>query len=197
MLAYEREAESCGFAAIAGIDEAGRGPLAGPVVSAAVILPRGYSLRRLDDSKKLAPQLRESLYKELVRDAAAWGVGMCGAQEIDELNILNATIKSMELAVGALGVKPDFLLIDAVSLKNIGIAQKAIIRGDSLSLSIAAASVVAKVTRDRLMLIYDRLYPKYGFSRHKGYGTKEHMEKIAEHGLSPIHRKTFCKFVNN
>ena len=193
MLSYERDAIDSGYEFIAGIDEAGRGPLAGPVVSAAVILPRQYYPEGLNDSKKLSPKVRERLYDRLTREAVAWGVGLCDSREIDEVNILNATIKSMELALGALKPRPDYLLIDALTLKNADIPQKAIIKGDALSLSIAAASVIAKVTRDKMMLIYDKLYPGYGFAKHKGYGTGGHMECIRKMGLCPIHRVTFCK----
>jgi len=192
MLAYERAVWDSGCRFIAGIDEAGRGPLAGPVVSAAVILPGNYYPEKLNDSKKLSSKVRDILYERLTREAEAWSVGVCDSREIDGVNILNATILSMERAVLALKQQPDYLLIDALSLKNVAIAQQAIIKGDALSLSIAAASVLAKVTRDRMMLEYDELYPGYGFARHKGYGTAEHMKKIRELGLCPIHRETFC-----
>jgi len=192
MLAYEREGAAQGHRLIAGIDEAGRGPLAGPVVSAAVILPSGYYPEGLDDSKRVSAKNRERLYAAIVRDAAAWGIGVSDSSEIDRVNILNATILSMERALGALEPLPELLLIDAVSLKNIAIAQKSIIKGDSLSLSIAAASILAKVTRDRMMFIYDKLYPGYGFAKHKGYGTREHMEGIGRLGLCEIHRRSFC-----
>ena len=192
MLAYEREAMSSGYRLIAGIDEVGRGPLAGPVVSAAVILQELYMLEGLDDSKKLAPRTRERLSESISRDAVAWGVGVSDSEEIDEINILNATIASMERALSALAPQPDFLLVDALSLHNVNIEQNAIIKGDSLSLSIAAASVMAKVIRDKLMIIYDGIYPGYGFAKHKGYGTREHMESIRKLGLCPIHRRQFC-----
>ena len=191
MLAYEREAKASGFDVIAGLDEAGRGPLAGPVVSAAVILPEKYYPEGLDDSKKLTPKTRERLYALLIKDSVAWAVGLSDSIEIDEINILQATKVSMERALSALTPKPDYLLIDALKLNDVGIRQKAIVKGDSLSLSIAAASVLAKVTRDKLMLIYDRQYPGYGFARHKGYGTAEHINKINELGMCPIHRASF------
>ena len=194
MLAYERGVWGEGYRLIAGIDEAGRGPLAGPVVSAAIILPDNYYPEGLNDSKQISARKREGLYRALTRDAVAWGIGICDSQEIDRVNILNATILSMERALGALSPQPDYLLIDAVSLKNIGIAQKPIIKGDALSLSIAAASVLAKVARDAMMLIYDREYPGYGFAKHKGYGTREHIENIRKSGLCAIHRRTFCHF---
>ena len=194
MLLYERSAADLGYRLIAGIDEAGRGPLAGPVVSAAIILPGNYYPEKLNDSKLLSARVRDSLYERLTRDAVAWGVGVCDSREIDAINILNATVKSMERALGALAFQPDYLLVDAMTLKNMQIAQKSIIKGDRLSMSIAAASVIAKVTRDRMMQIYDGIYPGYGFAKHKGYGTAEHMENIRKLGLSPIHRSTFCKF---
>ena len=193
MLAFEREARERGFRRVAGIDEAGRGPLAGPVVSAAVILPENYFLDSLNDSKKVTPKNRESLFRRITADAIAWGVGLCDHVEIDEINILNAARVSMGRAVRAFKPAPDFLLVDALTLDSADMPQKAIVRGDALSLSIAAASIVAKVTRDRLMLIYDKMYPGYGFASHKGYGTKEHMDKIRAGGLCPIHRKTFCR----
>ena len=192
MLLYERAAMDAGYRLIAGIDEAGRGPLAGPVVSAAVILPDNYYPEGLNDSKKLTPRARDRLYGQLIRDVVAWGVGISDSREIDDINILNATIKSMERALGAVSPQPDYLLVDALKLKNTRIAHKAIIKGDALSLSIAAASVIAKVTRDRLMVLYDSQYPGYGFAKHKGYGTKEHMENIRRQGLCPIHRTLFC-----
>ncbi|MCL2057483.1 MAG: ribonuclease HII [Oscillospiraceae bacterium] len=195
MMAYERAAAGQGYRLVAGIDEVGRGPLAGPVVSAAVILPERYYLEGLNDSKKLTARARDRLCLRIAQDAVAWGVGLCDSREIDEINILNATILSMERAVGAMGTQPDFLLIDAVSLKNMRMPQKSIIKGDALSISIAAASVIAKVTRDRMMAIYDSRYPGYNFVKHKGYGTREHMNKINELGMCPIHRATFCHIV--
>lgn len=191
MLEYEREAKALGYRLIAGLDEAGRGPLAGPVVSAAVILPDKYYPEGLDDSKKLTPKTRDRLFAQIVDESVAWAVGTSDSREIDDMNILNATILSMERALNALYLKPDFLLIDALKLKNVDIGQNPIIKGDALSLSIAAASVLAKVTRDRLMSIYDGRYPGYGFTKHKGYGTAEHYKRINELGLCPIHRKSF------
>lgn len=191
MLSYEREAKALGRRLTAGLDEAGRGPLAGPVVSAAVILPDNYMLEGLNDSKKLSAKTRDRLFECLSQDVIGWGVGVCSPQEIDEINILNATFLSMERALAALEPAPDYLLIDALKLKRIKTEQKSIIKGDALSLSIAAASVLAKVIRDRVMLIYDKLYPEYGFAKHKGYGTKEHLTNINRYGLCPIHRKTF------
>lgn len=192
MLSYENAARAAGFRLIAGVDEVGRGPLAGPVVSAAVILPEHFLPEGLNDSKKISPRARDRLFKLISKEAVAWGVGLCDSREVDRVNILNATIKSMEKAVGALSPQPDYLLVDALSLKRVSVRQEAIIKGDALSLSVAAASVIAKVIRDRMMLAYDALYPGYGFAKHKGYGTKEHMEKLRALGLCPIHRETFC-----
>ena len=197
MSRYERVLIDSGYRRVAGVDEAGRGPLAGPVVSAAVILPEAYRPEKLNDSKQLSAKVRERLFERLTREAVAWGVGICAADEIDDVNILNATYISMERALSVLCPQPDYLLIDALTLKTITIEQKAIIKGDALSLSIAAASVIAKVTRDRMMAIYDNLYPNYGFAKHKGYGTAGHMEKIKKFGLCPIHRATFCHIGNN
>ena len=181
-----------GYERICGIDEAGRGPLAGPVYAAAVILPHGIEIQGLNDSKKLTARSRDRLFGHIAREAVAWGIGVSSPHEIDDINILNATILSMERAIGALYPQPDCLLIDALTLKNIPIEQKAIIKGDMLSLSIAAASVIAKVVRDRMMVIYDGIYRGYGLAKHKGYGTKEHMESIRKLGLCPIHRVSFC-----
>jgi ribonuclease HII len=192
MLSYERAAADSGFRLIAGIDEAGRGPLAGPVVSAAVILPPAYKPEGLNDSKLLSAKARDRLIKQIHANAIAWGVGICDSKEIDRVNILKAAIISMERAVNALSPRPDYLLTDALELKNIHIQQQAIIKGDRLSLSIAAASVIAKVIRDRMMVIYDKAYPGYGFAKHKGYGTREHIDNIVRLGLCPIHRVTFC-----
>ena len=197
MRKYERAAMSSGARLVAGVDEAGRGPLAGPVVAAAVALPHGYYPTGLDDSKKLAPGARESLYGQITSRSVAWGVGSVDAGTIDSINILNATRLAMKGAVEALceafGAEPDLLLVDAVRLPDVDIPQEPIIRGDALCLCIAAASVVAKVTRDRIMAGYDAAYPEYGFARHKGYGTAQHIEAVLRHGPSPIHRRTFLK----
>lgn len=188
---YEREGYGQGFRRIAGLDEAGRGPLAGPVVAAAVILPEGILLPGLRDSKKLTALRRERFFAEIHDRALAIGVGTVGPELIDRINILKATILAMNRALDVLTVGPDYLLIDAIVLPDLRIPQKALIRGDDLSQSIAAASVVAKVTRDRLMLDYDRRYPEYDFRSHKGYGTAEHLQALERFGPCPIHRQTF------
>lgn len=191
MLFYERKYAGCGM--ICGIDEAGRGPLAGPVVAGAVILPEGCKIRYLNDSKQLSAKMREQLYDEIMEKAAAVGVGMASPARIDEINILQATYEAMREAVGALSVKPDLLLNDAVRIPDIKIRQVPIVKGDAKSLSIAAASVIAKVTRDRLMIEYDKRMPQYGFAGHKGYGSATHIEAIRRYGPSPIHRASFIK----
>lgn len=193
MCRYEKEAYSEGIKYIAGIDEAGRGPLAGPVVAAAVILPENVFISGLNDSKKLNEKQREKLFSEITEKAIAYEVGIVDEKIIDELNILNATKMAMEIAVESLKVKPDLLLIDAVNLDGLKIPQKSIIKGDSLSVSVAAASIIAKVTRDRLIEEMDSVYPEYGFKKHKGYGTKEHIEAIKKFGICPIHRVSFTK----
>lgn len=191
MRTYEKKYESAGL--ICGIDEAGRGPLAGPVVAGAVILPRDCEILYLNDSKKLSPAKREALYDEIMEKALAVGVGMASPARIDEINILQATYEAMRDAVAKLEVVPDILLNDAVTIPGVGIRQEPIIKGDAKSVSIAAASIIAKVTRDRLMTEYDRILPGYGFARHKGYGSKDHIEAIRKLGPSPIHRKSFIK----
>jgi len=178
---------------IAGIDEAGRGPLAGPVVAAACILDPLKPIYGLDDSKKLSKKKRESLFDEIIQNAISFHVSMVENDIIDDINILNATKIAMVECVDKISVKPDLLLIDAVNLQDTGIKVIPIIKGDSLSLSIAAASILAKVTRDRLMKAYSLKYPGYGFENNKGYGTKEHYEGISKNGITPIHRKTFLK----
>jgi ribonuclease HII len=181
-----------GFRFVGGIDEAGRGPLAGPVAAACVILPGEVWLDKLDDSKKLSASVRERLYGEIRGKAAAWGVGICDSGYIDKVNILNATKKAMMLAVGAMKISPDALIIDALRL-DMDIRQVSVPRADSLCAAVSAASVMAKVTRDRLMDAMDARYPQYGFIRNKGYGTAEHMEAIRKYGLSPIHRRSFTR----
>ncbi len=176
---------------IAGLDEAGRGPLAGPVVAAAVILDKSKPILYLNDSKKLSEKKREALYDEICEKALAYGVGVISPARIDEINILNATYEAMGIAVDNMKIKPDILLNDAVHLPDIDIKQVSIVKGDARSISIAAASILAKVSRDRLMSEYDIIYPEYKFSKHKGYGTKEHIAAIKEYGLSKIHRKSF------
>lgn len=187
---FERRVYHEGFSRVAGIDEAGRGPLAGPVVAAAVILPGECSIPRLTDSKKLTPALRERLFPLIQEKAVAWGVGISDAGLIDRINILEATRRAMAAAVAALHPSPDYLLIDALFIEDPR-PQKGIIKGDLLSHSIAAASVIAKVTRDRLMAEYHQRYPEYNFLQHKGYGTLEHRRILQERGPCPIHRKTF------
>lgn len=176
---------------IAGIDEAGRGPLAGPVVAAAVVLPEKFNLPGLDDSKKLSAKAREILYLEIQEQALDIGIGIVDPQTIDDINILQATIQAMTKAVNQLQTPPKVLLIDALLLPKLPMKQEKIIQGDQHSASIAAASIIAKVTRDHLMNQWDQLYPEYGFSKHKGYGTKQHIEAIHTYGLSPIHRRSF------
>ena len=189
---FELEARRCGYRRIAGLDEAGRGPLAGPVVAAAVVLPTRCRLVGCDDSKQLSELERERLYEVIVERAVGVGIGLATEQEIDRLNILEATRLAMHRAVAALSPLPDCLLIDAVTLPGGTIPTRSIIKGDALSISIAAASIVAKVTRDRLMLEYHRLYPQYDFHSHKGYGTERHLRQLALHGPSPVHRRTFA-----
>lgn len=181
-------------ACICGIDEAGRGPLAGPVVAAAVVLPKECGILGLNDSKKLSPARREALYKEIREKAVSFGVGVVSPGVIDEINILQATYEAMRQAVSALTVSPDRFLNDAVVIPGIEAErQVSIVKGDAKSVSIAAASILAKVERDHMMEAYDGLYPQYGFARHKGYGTKAHMEAIRAFGMCPIHRRTFLK----
>jgi len=188
---FETEARRCGYRLVAGLDEAGRGPLAGPVVAAAVMLPRRCLLAGLNDSKQLTEAERERLYDEIHRRAVGIGVGQASEREIDAMNILEATRLAMGRAIQALPSVPDYLLLDAIELPAIHLPQRAIIKGDTLSVSIAAASVVAKVTRDRLMGEYHRQYPQYNFQAHKGYGTAEHLQMLAAHGPCAIHRRSF------
>lgn len=191
MSLFERVLSSFGYQYICGIDEAGRGPLAGPVVAAAVIFPSGFSVPGLRDSKLLTPLQRETLFSQITQNALSIGVGIVDNGLIDEINILQATLLAMRKGVEQLQVKPDYLLIDALTLPGFNIGQKGIIHGDNLSVSIAAASIVAKVTRDRLMCQYHEEFPEYRFNSHKGYGTHEHLEKIREFGPCRLHRKTF------
>ena len=190
-LKFERSAYSDGFTCVAGIDEAGRGPLAGPVMAAAVILPAGLTIIGVDDSKKLTPDKREKIYEIIMAQATSVGVGIVSPVEIDRINILQATRRAMLAAVQQLSPHPDYLLIDGISAIDSTIPQKTIKKGDSLSLSIAAASIIAKVTRDRLMIEMDTAYPGYGFAGHKGYGSAAHLDAIRRLGPSPIHRLTF------
>lgn len=187
----EKQVQKDGFARIAGVDEAGRGPLAGPVVAAAVVLPPSFSVPGVNDSKKLSAPKRETLYEAIYTEADGVGVGIIDADEIDRINILRASLLAMAKAVDKLPVAPDYLLIDGTFPIASSIPQKAIPKGDSRSMSIAAASIIAKVTRDRLMAEYHILYPEYNFKKHKGYPTKAHRDAIKIHGCCPIHRKTF------
>lgn len=191
---YERAYASYG--AICGVDEAGRGPLAGPVVAGAVILPKDCEILYIDDSKKLSAKKREALYEVIMDQAVAVGVGMADHARIDEINILQATYEAMREAIRHLSVKPDLLLNDAVTIPGVEILQVPIVHGDAKSISIGAASIVAKVTRDRMMVEYDRLMPEYGFASNKGYGSREHIAALRKYGPSPIHRASFIgKFV--
>jgi ribonuclease HII len=190
-LHFECRARARGFRAVAGIDEAGRGPLAGPVVAAAVILPEVFDLPGLDDSKKLSEKQRDRLFPLIRSQSLAIGVGFASPAEIDAVNILQATLRGMCLAVNRLRQPADFLLIDGISPVPLSLPQQTLKQGDSRSLSIAAASVIAKVVRDRVMIAYDRRYPGYGFARHKGYGSREHLAAIARLGPSVLHRKSF------
>ncbi len=194
MRVYEEEYGQYNY--ICGIDEAGRGPLAGPVVAGAVILPADEEILYLNDSKKLSEKRREALYTEIMEKAVAVGVGIIGPERIDEINILRATYEAMRQAVSKLSVKPDILLNDAVTIPEVDIRQVPVIKGDAKSVSIAAASIIAKVMRDRMMAEYDEAMPGYGFGKHKGYGTKAHIESLKRLGPCPIHRRTFIqKFV--
>jgi len=188
---FERKARKGGYIQIAGVDEAGRGPLAGPVVSAAVVLAESFDINGVDDSKKLSPKKRADLFPRIKDAAQAVGVGVVDAQTIDRINILQATLQSMAMAIADLSVSPDYLLVDGIFEISLPLPQKTLTKGDSRSISIAAASIIAKVTRDRLMLKYDDLYPQYGFANHKGYPTRAHREAVRQFGCSPIHRKSF------
>ena len=201
MQVYERELRAAGKSYIAGVDEVGRGPLAGPVVAACVILPEDFDVLGVDDSKKLSEKKREQLYDEILSKALAWGIGMQDNASIDEINILEATKEAMRCAIieaeqrlrEKTGCGIDHILIDALTLREIAIPQTGIIKGDSASLSIAAASILAKVTRDRMMVEYDSIYPGYAFAKNKGYGTKAHYEGLQAQGMTPIHRRSFLK----
>ena len=189
----EFEREYSDLALICGIDEAGRGPLAGPVVAGAAILPQDCTILYLNDSKKLSEKRREELFFEIKEKAVAWNVGMASPERIDEINILQATYEAMRTAISGLGVVPDILLNDAVTIPNVEIRQVPIIKGDAKSVSIAAASILAKVTRDHMMIEYDQLFPEYAFAKNKGYGTAVHIAALKEYGPTPIHRRTFIK----
>lgn len=188
---YEREYSKFGL--ICGIDEVGRGPLAGPVVAGAVILPKDCDILYINDSKKLSEKKREELYEVIMEQAVATGLGFVSPERIDEINILQATYEAMREAIGKLSVCPDLLLNDAVTIPKVEIKQVPIIKGDAKSISIAAASIIAKVTRDRLMVQYDSVFPEYGFASNKGYGAAGHIEALRKYGPTPIHRKSFIK----
>ena len=191
MYIYERKYAD--FQYICGIDEVGRGPLAGPVVAGAVILPKDCDILYLNDSKKLSEKMREALYDEIMEKAIATGIGMIGPQRIDEINILQATYEAMRMAINNLTVRPDLLLNDAVNIPGVDIRQVPIIKGDAKSISIAAASIIAKVTRDRMMVQYAEVFPEYDFAGNKGYGSASHIEALKEYGPTPIHRRSFIK----
>ncbi|AST58980.1 ribonuclease HII [Thermoanaerobacterium thermosaccharolyticum] len=190
---YERELYKLNYKAIGGVDEVGRGPLAGPVVAGCIVLPKDVFIPDVNDSKKLGEEKRELLSEVIKKNAIAYGIGIIDNEYIDSVNILNSTYEAMRIAISKIDVEIDCLLIDAVKIPNIDIMQKPIIKGDMKSISIAAASIIAKVERDNLMKKYDELYPQYGFKKNKGYGTKEHIEAIKKYGPCPIHRKTFLK----
>lgn len=193
---YEEKHYAEGYTAICGCDEAGRGPLCGPVVAAAVILPLGCEIEGLNDSKKLTEKKREKLFDIIKEKAIAYAICEATPSEIDEINILNASMLAMRRAVEALQVKPDFALIDGNCSRGFEIPTETVVKGDAKSCSIAAASILAKVTRDRGCIELDAQYPEYGIAKHKGYPTKEHMDAVREHGPSPIHRKSFLKFLD-
>lgn len=190
---FEHQAHEQGFETVCGVDEAGRGPLAGPVCAAAVILPDGLVIEGLDDSKKLTEKKRDALYDVIIENAISYGISFASVEEIEELNILQATFLAMKRAVESLEVKPDLALVDGNQKPPLEIQARTLVKGDAKSPSIAAASILAKVTRDRLMIEIAEQYPQYEFPKHKGYGTKLHYEKIMEHGISPVHRRSFLK----
>ena len=191
MYEYEHNCRDNGYTVVAGVDEAGRGPLAGPVYAAAVILPNDIIIKGINDSKKLSEKKREELYDVITKEAVAWAVGYASPERIDEINILQATYEAMREAIGKLSPAPDLLLNDAVTIPEVVIPQVPIIKGDAKSVSIAAASIVAKVTRDRMMEQYEEVFPGYGFARNKGYGSKEHIEALQTMGPTAIHRRSF------
>ena len=192
MWEYENDAFSRGYKKIAGVDEAGRGPLAGPVVAASVILPQGFLIEHCNDSKKLSAELRQKLFNEINSNPQIEiGVGIVSSQDIDSMNILRASLLAMTLAIKNMKCQPDYILVDGDYLPSIEIEGRSIVKGDSKCISIAAASIVAKQTRDKIMEHYDKVYNQYGFAKHKGYGTSYHLDMLMRHGPSPIHRKTF------
>lgn len=191
--AWERRAQEAGYGLVCGIDEAGRGPLAGPVCAAAVILPLDCQIPGLNDSKKLTEKKREALFPLIQEKALAYGIGWASAQEIDEINILQATFLAMKRAVEQLPLQPGWALVDGNRMPPLEIPGETVVKGDAQCASIATASILAKVSRDRLLEEWDQLYPQYGFAKHKGYGTKAHYEAIQAHGILPIHRRSFLK----
>ena len=193
MQAYERELREKGVTYIGGVDEVGRGPLAGPVTAACVVLPPDFDVLGVDDSKKLSEKCREELYVQIMEEALAASVGIVDNEVIDDINILQATYEAMRQAVASLKVAPQALLNDAVIIPGINLPQEKIIKGDAKSISIASASIIAKVTRDHMMDEYDKIYPEYGFAKHKGYGTAQHVEALRKYGPCPIHRMSFIK----
>ncbi len=196
---YHLEAELAlaGYSRVCGVDEAGRGPLSGPVVAAACILPIGLVIPMLNDSKKLTPRRREILYDEICEKAISYSIAEASPEEIDCQNILNATMLAMRRAIAGLSVPADFALIDGNCAREIPVPSRTVVSGDAISASVSAASILAKVTRDRLCLLDDERYPEYGFSKHKGYGTKQHMDALRQYGPCPIHRRSFLKFLNS
>ena len=192
----EQELKAQGFTCICGVDEAGRGPLCGPVFAAACILPDGLYIEGLNDSKKLTEKKREKLFDIIKKEAVAYSIASADVEEINEMNILEADLLAMRRAIDGLGVKADFAIIDGNIARDFQIPARAVVKGDSKSMSIAAASVLAKVARDRLCLELDREFPQYGIAKHKGYGTKEHKEALRKYGPSPIHRKKFIRFLD-
>ena len=191
---HENELIEKGFKTICGIDEAGRGPLAGPVVVASVIMPANSMIEGVNDSKKISEKKREKIYDQILEEAVSYGIAIIGQDEIDEINILNATKKGLTVSLQELTEKPDLIVVDALNgIDTMGIPYESIIKGDAKCYSIAAASILAKVTRDRIMREWDKIYPEYGFEKHKGYGTAAHIAAIKEHGLCPIHRRSFTK----
>lgn len=193
MLEIEDKLYSEGYNFVCGVDEAGRGPLCGPVVAAAVILPKDEYIEGVNDSKKLTEKKREKLYDDIMMKAVAASIGISDVDVIEKVNILNATKLAMKQAIEKLSIKPDYVLIDGNQMIDINIKSETVVSGDAKSLSIAAASIIAKVTRDRMLIEFDKKYPEYGFAKHKGYGTKSHIEAIQKYGLTDIHRPSFCK----
>lgn len=193
MLEIEDKLYSEGYNFVCGVDEAGRGPLCGPVVAAAVILPKDEYIEGVNDSKKLTEKKREKLYDDIMKKAVAASIGISDVDVIEKVNILNATKLAMKQAIEKLSIKPDYVLIDGNQMIDINIKAETVVSGDAKSLSIAAASIIAKVTRDRMLIEFDKKYPEYGFAKHKGYGTKSHIEAIQKYGLTDIHRPSFCK----